>query len=48
MSQRPLFDGVEPKPLPPLEDDEPAPGCPMCGMLLDGKSRCAKCDPERP
>jgi hypothetical protein len=45
MTQRPLFDGVVPKPLPPLPDPEP-PSCPMCGSLLDG-SRCRTCDPEK-
>lgn len=43
MKQPPLFDGVDPKPLPPLED-EPVPTCPMCEGPLTG-SRCRKCDP---
>lgn len=46
MSQKPLFDGVAPKPLPPVPDPE-APACPLCGAALDSAMRCRRCDPVR-
>lgn len=41
--QPPLFDGVEPKKLPPLPDPPEVPSCPMCGAVLDAEARCGRC-----
>lgn len=44
--QRPLFDGVNPKPLPPLPDPPAVPTvCPMCRAPFDNDEQC-DCDEE--
>jgi hypothetical protein len=45
VSQRPLFEDVAPKPLPPLPIQDERAACAECGAARDDDG-CCDCDPE--